>query len=312
VLVNKEPFRSDNGDFMLTVLATLAGSALILAGLYDIFRTLFHPGGKGMISTYVASVIWRGFRLAAGRWRGVLSLAGPATFIASSLTWGLLLTFGWALLYWPRIPEEFSYSPGVDPSTHSGFLAALYVSLVTLGTLGFGDITPDSTWMRLIGPLQALVGFLWLTAIITWVLSIYPDLARRQSFAREVTLLREAEVAHSIDLTELNPVAAEQILGKLISEMVVVRGDFLQFPITYYFHNTEEDSSLPVVIPYVMELAARAAQDECPAEVRFQAARLQGTIDALGAMLTTHFLDMPPESSEQVFAAYARDHFHVD
>jgi hypothetical protein len=296
----------------MIALVTLVGVALILAAFYDIFRTLFQPSGKGVISKSVAHGLWRGFQQLTGRRRSLLALAGPSAFIASALTWGALLTLGWTCLYWTRMPESFSYSPGVNPAEHSGFFDALYLSLVTLGTLGYGDITPDGPVMRLLGPLQALVGFVLLTAIITWLLSIYPNLALQQSFAQNVTLLRDAEKKERIDLTGLNGNAVEQILGGLTSDLVMIGGNFTQFPITYYFHSADESDSLPVVMPYLLELAARASQDEFPAEVRLQAARLQGAIDALGETLAERFLNMSPDSPEQVFAAYARDHFYAD
>lgn len=296
----------------MTALVTLVGLALILTAFYDLFRTLFEPSGKGILSKSVAHGVWRGFQWLAGSRRSLLALAGPAAFIASALTWGALLTLGWTCLYWAQMPEGFSYSPGVDPAEYSGFFDALYLSLVTIGTLGYGDITPDGAVMRLLGPLQALVGFGLLTAIITALLSIYPNLALRQSFAQKVTLLRDSEIKEGIDLTGLNGNTVEQVLGGLASDLVTIGGNFAQFPITYYFHSTDARDSLPAVMPYVLELAARGSRDECPAEVRLQAARLQGAIDALGQTLAERFLNMSPDSSERVFAAYARDHCYAD
>jgi Ion channel len=69
---------------------------------------------------------------------------------------------------------------------------ALNVSLVTLTTLGFGDVTPTDAWLRLLAPIEALLGFGLLTASISWLLLIYPALSRRRSLAYEVALLRQA------------------------------------------------------------------------------------------------------------------------
>jgi hypothetical protein len=62
-------------------------------------------------------------------------------------------------------------------------LDALYLSTVAMSTLGFGDIVPVDGWLRLVVPVQALVGFLLLTAAVSWVLQVYPAPARRRVLA---------------------------------------------------------------------------------------------------------------------------------
>ena len=65
---------------------------------------------------------------------------------------------------------------------------SLYASLVAVATLGFGDITPTTSWLRILVPLEALIGFAVLTAGLSWVLSVYPVLHRRSSFAQTVMI----------------------------------------------------------------------------------------------------------------------------
>jgi len=82
--------------------------------------------------------------------------------------------------------------PELGPAANQrDFVDALYMSLVTLGTIGYGDISPATDVLRLIVPLEALVGFALLTASVSWVLTVYPALSRRRSLAYEITLLRE-------------------------------------------------------------------------------------------------------------------------
>jgi hypothetical protein len=64
---------------------------------------------------------------------------------------------------------------------------------VTLATLGYGDIVPTSDLLRVLVPLEALVGFALLTAALSWVISVYPALSRRRSLARGATLLKGSE-----------------------------------------------------------------------------------------------------------------------
>jgi hypothetical protein len=294
----------------VTWFVTLAGAVMILLGLYDIFRTLFLPTGKGLVSKWIAQGVWHGFRALARFSPGILTLAGPISFIASAAAWALLLIFGWACIYWPQMPDGFNLSPGMNPDDNAGFLDGLYLSVVTIATLGYGDISPGQQWLRFLAPIQALVGFLLFTAIISWLLSIYPDLGQRQSFAREVSLLRDAEQKFGYDLLGLDVNTAEQQLGKLTTHLVTIHSDLLQFPVTYYFHTEDEASSLPAMMLYVVDLAGRASQDTYRPEIRFQAARLQGAVDDFAKTLATDFLGMSSKPVDQVLVAYAREHFH--
>ena len=99
-----------------------------------------------------------------------MSLAGPVAFVAVIATWAGLLVLGWALVFWPHMPGDFRFDAGLD-ARGPDFVNALNVSLVTLATLGFGDITPTSGTAAVL-PLEALLGFGLLSAIISWLVSI--------------------------------------------------------------------------------------------------------------------------------------------
>ena len=176
----------------MTNIVTLLGTVLILVALRDIFQQLFHPSGGGSLSKSLMVIVWGLFRRVAVRRPALLSLAGPSILLTIIASWVALLAVGWALIYWPRMPEGVLLQTGLDPSRQGGFIDAFYLSLVTLATLGYGDITPTSGWLRVLGPLEALVGFGLLTASLTWLLSLYPTFERRQSLARGYPLTRVA------------------------------------------------------------------------------------------------------------------------
>lgn len=175
------------------------------------------------------------------------------------ITWVALLAFGWALLYWPRLPEEFSFAPGLDPSNQDGFIEALYFSLMSLSTVGYGDITPSSGWLQVASTVEALAGFGLLTASLTWVLSLYPVLARRTTLTREITLSAKSEREFGSVLGRMEANAAERMLEGMASGLLRARTDIVQFPVTYYFHNDEEKFSFPVAVPHLLNLAERAS-----------------------------------------------------
>jgi hypothetical protein len=96
--------------------------------------------------------------------------------------WAATVIPGWAIVYWPHMAWG-GFSPGSKTAQESALLDSVYLSLVTVATLGLGDISPGEGWLRLVSPLEALVGFALLTATVSWVLEIYPALTRRRVLA---------------------------------------------------------------------------------------------------------------------------------
>lgn len=189
----------------------------------------------------------------------MLTLAGPTVLLVMIVSWEALLTASWTLVFLTFVPEGFVFGPGTESSESGSFVVALYVSLVTLTTLGFGDVVPGSGLLQLLVPLEAIFGFGLLTISISWVLSVYPALSRRETVAHQVGVIHEA----GLD-PEAAPASAGQMLSGLASQLTVVRNDLVQLPVTYYFHNTDERSALPATLSYLYRLAEEGAASDNP------------------------------------------------
>ncbi|WP_231738407.1 potassium channel family protein [Kocuria rosea] len=283
------------------MLLTVTGIAIVMVGLWDIYHSLLHPSGTGAIGGRVQAGVWWISRRTGHRFG---SAVGPGSMITVVLVWVLLQGIGWALVYLPHVPGGFTYSPGVDAADYPDFLEALYISLVTLATLGFGDVVATDPWIRLASPLEALAGFALLTAALTWFTQIYPPLSRRRSLALELKSL--AEVGYADVLAEEDPVTATRVLDGLAAEVAKARIDFTQHGETYYFQEEDPDLSLARHLSYALELRDRAAACSAP-RVRTSARRLGLALEQLGQKLREDFLGTG-ESPEEVFAAYAEDH----
>jgi len=292
---------------IVAVAASLAGIVLIGLALRDIWHTLFHPVARGTLNRLIARAVWSLWRRATRGRPEVLTLAGPSALTCVIVVWGLLLAVGWALIYWPHLPDAFLLGTGLPPEEQDSFIDALYVSLVTLGTLGYGDIAPRAEWLRLAGPLQAFIGFASLTAVISWVLSVYPVLSRRRSLAHDLALFRESASARNVDLAELPPAAAERQLDDFTQRLVVVRGDIVQFPITYYFRDRDRRNALAPSLTVLTRLANEARASSDPA-VGLQGEKLTRAVDDLSAVLASEFPRLDADSPEAIIEAYARDH----
>ena len=91
----------------MTLLFSLLGTALIFVALRDIFDTLFHPSGKGMLSRALPRFLWRGIRRIGHRYPLAQELCGPVTLLAVIASWTALLGLGWAFVFWPHLARRF-------------------------------------------------------------------------------------------------------------------------------------------------------------------------------------------------------------
>jgi len=99
------------------------------------------------------------------------SAAVTADTIAGAICFYLLLGVIWALIYaLVEIAHPGSFLDGgrpVGPDGHHSLVPELlYLSLVTLSTLGYGDILPVTPQARMLAALEAIIGPLYLAVLI--------------------------------------------------------------------------------------------------------------------------------------------------
>jgi uncharacterized membrane protein len=284
---------------------TLVGVFLVAVVVRDVFHTLFHPVGHGSIAPQLMKSVWRLLRLLPAD-RRIATLTGPLGVAVVVLAWGFIAVVGWALIYLAQMPEGFAYSSELNPAARHNLIDALYLSLVTIATLGFGDLVPTSVSLRLAAPLEALFGFMLLTAAVSWVLEIYPALHRRRVLALQLSTLRrarEAEPGAGVDGVPID------VLTSLAASVVEARNDFTQFGATYYFRDLEADASLAASLEYATQLGAEASASSEP-QMRMAGALMMTAVDSLAELLDQEFLKLGGDTA-QVVEAYAADHRHT-
>lgn len=291
----------------MDVVWTLLGIALLLVALRDIFDVLFHPVGRGIVARRVVlGVAWLARRLPGGK--GTIGLlAGPIGYAAVVATWATLLAVGWALIFMPHMPEGFTFDPGLDPERHSGFFDALYISLTNLTSLGYGDISPASAGLRLLGPVETMFGLGLLTASISWLISIYSAISRRDSLAHEVHLAKQAEERLGEKLADADPELLESLLASFAEQLIRVRRDVIHFPITHYFRTEDEERELGGLLPFLSDLAEEAEGESRPLSLRVRAGILREAIDDFAETLRAR-LRMSGDSTGDTLRHYRSDH----
>ena len=292
----------------MTVISTIGGGLLVLVALRDVFDTLFHPHGRGVVSELVVRRIWSAMRALVRHNHAALSLAGPLAFISVIAVWGTLVVVGFALILWPYFPEDYTTSTGGAVAAGGHFADALYLSLVNLTSLGYGDIVATAGFLRVLGPLETLIGLGLLSASISWILFIYRVLADYRSLSHEISLLSDAERTSGTELADIDPGAAAAVLADLTSRVVAMRDDLVHSPIAYYFHPRDARHALPTLLPKLLEVVDRCSQPEEPPALRFQAALLRAALHDLLDTIAERFVGVRVDGPEEALAAYRRDH----
>ena len=288
----------------MSPLVSLAGAAAIVVALGDVFLTLFHPTVTGPLGGAVQRATWRAAHtLGRGR-TGPLAAAAPFGVLLTIATWATLLVFGWALVYWLHVPEGFHVQEGVEVG--SSFVTALYVSGVTLSTLGYGELAPAAPWLRLVSPVESLLGFALLTASLSWLISIYPALHRRRQFARRLA----AALADGGEerLRKLSPQAAAGFLQELEIGVAAISTDLEQLPVTYYFRHDPAEAGLPRLLRRLVDVSRALGDAAAGDDVAFRAEMLRRGLDDLADRLRDGFLPDAGRSAAAVLDAYAADH----
>ena len=197
----------------------------------------------------------------AGAFDSAPILVGPLGYIAVLATWTAMLVVGWALIFLPHLPEGFIYGTGLDPADHDSFVDALYLSLVNITSLGYGDIAPQASGLRLLGPIETLFGLGLLTASISWLISIYRTIARRDALAHEIHLIEQAEERLGEPLVEADPELLESVLTSFADGLIVCRRDLIHFPISFFFVSEDDRLALSELFPFLERLVDEACED---------------------------------------------------
>lgn len=287
----------------MTWVLNVAGAALVALAVLDIFRTLWHPHGFGGVARGLFVVVWRVSGRLPGQGR-IAQASGALSLALTVIVWAALVVLGFALIYWPHLSTSFSFSSPLDP-TRDGLPTALYVSLVAVTTLGLGDIVPESAVLRLVVPVEAIVGFLLLSAAISWVLQLYPALARRRSLSRELAALSgpgtRAVVLHG------DASVAAGLLHGLSGSVTRIHTDLLQYGEAYYFRENRTVASLAATGGVLLDLVETGRRAEAP-EVRHAAGVLAAVLDDLSSTLAEGFLRLDARDTPSVLRAFADDH----
>jgi hypothetical protein len=297
----------------LEALLVPLGALLVVLGMADVFLTVLHYDGSALLGPRVNRGTWWAVRTATAplprRLRSYLRCLGAPLMIPVSLAvWLSLEVVGFALLFHPGLQNgQFDLPERTDP----GFGLALYTSIVTLSTLGYGDVTPTAPLFQALTGLEALIGFALLTLTISYILNVY-------SVMQHVSLLGAELQQQPVDpadphrllaahLTTAGPRDLGPRLESLHQRLLLYHEGLRRYPIVYYFRSREAARTLPAVIGDLGQLAGalRWALPAChPAASDPYLRALTASLTAVADMILEDRLTLAREPAPAPAAAH--------
>jgi hypothetical protein len=248
----------------VSVALTILGALVVLVVLQDVFTTVLYPGsGRGLIRKPLARATWTAFRTAARathgrRRRSLLSYGGPAQIAVTIGAWLLLLLVGWALVYRPALGRSVVATSG---PTDVSWATAIYYSGFTLTTLGTGDVVAASATYRLLTIVESGIGFITVSMVITYFLSVYSRLPTRNAFAQGLHLRTGGTGDAAVlvgSLVDQEGAAAAAFFSTAADALRQIYQSHRSYPVLRHFHHREPEYALPQILLTVLDTATLA------------------------------------------------------
>jgi Ion channel len=256
---------------MMTYLLTGAGVLLLLFVVYDVYATILHARGRsGPLSETLYRIIWRCARVFSARFarprrHRTLNAVGPVLLPLMIVCYIFLLIISFALVYLPRMPAQFIVAP---QSLTVPWLDSLYFSGITLVTVGYGDIAPHTSLMRVVALVEGASGFALISLGVTYLITVYSALERKRAIA--LSFYHQAdEGADAAGFIAHHFVAGrfyglEVVLRTAARDLQQILESHIEHPVIHYFHPVEVHKSFPRVLFLALEICAvlRACLDD--------------------------------------------------
>jgi hypothetical protein len=248
---------------MKMVLLTIVGTGLVFLVAYDVYATILHARARsGPIGETLNRAAWcfarsLAFRLSRPRRHRLLNVVGPLLLPSLIIIYLVLLITGFTLIYYVRMPEQFIVAP--EAAGHP-WMESVYFSGITLTTVGYGDIAPHTTFMRLVALVESASGFALISLTVTYLITVYGALERKRAVA--LSFYHQAEEGADVAGFIAHHFVAGRFYGLDTTLRVATRDlqglleSHVEHPVIHYFHPVEVYKSLPRILFLSLESCA--------------------------------------------------------
>jgi hypothetical protein len=263
---------------------------LILVVVDLLWTTLWVEGGAGPLTARLMAWEWKGVRKIEDSHAKLRSLSGPIILISSLFVWILLLWIGWTLVF---AGSPFPIIDTIDGGPIS-WIDRAYFTGYTIFTLGNGDFAPrDGIW-QLATTLTTASGMLFVTLIVTYILSVLDAVTQKRAFATGVSglgmqsdeIIQESWNGETFEGLALPLNTATEQLNRLAS-------NHKAYPLLHYFHTPEAAKapvrSIAVLDETLLILTYGIPEQDRPSNIIVKNAR--ASVDSYLEILSTAFIE---------------------
>lgn len=154
----------------LAIAGTLALASAVTNARWLSLPSVLPPAGATITAllffVYATSMFLRGVLRSKRVTQDVLAGA-MGSYLMLGITWAFAF-----MLVDQLVGGAFTV-PVVGPDGHPQFDTMLYFSLITMLSVGYGDIAPVHVWARSLATLEAFTGFVFGTIVLARLMSLY-------------------------------------------------------------------------------------------------------------------------------------------
>jgi hypothetical protein len=261
------------------------GLLIILLVLLEAFETVVLP--RRVTRSFRLTVLF--YRSTWITWRSIarhiaktrrretfLSFYGPLSLLILFVIWAIVLIFGFGLVY---------FSAAARDVTHPRFWTCVYLSGTTLFTLGLGDVTPHTSFERVLAVSESGLGFGFLALTLSYLPVIYQAFSRREV---NIVLL-DARAGSPPTAAELlrrhaGPYGLEslrQLLHDWERGAAEILESHVSYPVVSYFRSQHNNESWLGALAAILDTSAlliSGLEDACSRQARLTFAISRHTV----------------------------------
>jgi hypothetical protein len=307
----------------MRIVSLIVSCVLILVPLVDAFETILQPRRVThryrLAQAYYRTcwLMWRSvaLRLPGGKKReAFLGVFGPLSLLMLFAIWVASLVLGFGFLHYGLQSEV--HGPG------AGLGGYIYMSGVSFFTLGFAELVPGSMTTRVLGVIEAGLGFGFLAVIISYLPVLYGAYSRRET---AISLLdaRAGSPPNAAEfLIRLARFGRLDTVEKFLEEWEVWSAELLEshlsFPVLSFYRSQHDNqswlASLTMILDVCALLMVMGRQNTYRAQLTYAMAR-HAAVDlslVLGARPVKSASDrLPAEARRKITSAFGDAGFEV-
>ncbi len=244
----------------MTIIATIAGIALIVLVLWEGFETIILPRRvtrRFRLTRFFYRSSWRPWvkmvttMVPARRRESWLSYFGPLSLLLLLSVWACGLISGFALIHWALGSAMLTMNEG------AGFITDLYLSGTTFFTLGLGDVLPRTSLARLLVVVESGMGFAFLALVIGYLPALNQSFARREISISLLDARAGSPPTASEMLRRHGHERGKEALQQLLHEWERWSAEFLEghlsYPVLAYFRSQHDNQSWLAALTAILD-----------------------------------------------------------